>query len=484
MTEPSDVPFGLEITKGLVAKFLLAGIGFVGTILFARILGPVAFGGFYLVWSLVEVSKLPIDGFSQASNKRFSETDTNRPEILGAAVFVILCAGTMAVVGAVIAQDQIAAFTGLDSGFILFGVLFLATGIFTPFQGMLAATGRVSLTVWVDLLRSLLTTPLQLLFVLLNFGAAGMAYGLSLATLLTIPVTHYMLRIPPSVPSRSTLRRLWSYARHSMLSAILGKAYKRFDILLLGFLLTPAAAGHYEVALKLTLPAVLLSEIAGEGLMARISNLHSKGQSFADDLTNTLSFTSILAVPIFFGGLVLSRPLVVTIYGPDYDAAAPLLVGLAMYRLIRSQTTPLEQTVNGIDRPGVNVRVSAIALALNITLGVAFTLEWGSIGVVVATVLAEGLRYSILFFVVRRWITDVELVPDTLLEQLGAAVAMGLVVLGADSVIQIQSWMDLSILIGLGAAVYGITLLAVSEKLRYTVLAILEDAGYSTRDFV
>jgi len=45
MTQASEVPFGLEVTRGVLAKFLMAIIGFAGTIIFARILGPVALGG-------------------------------------------------------------------------------------------------------------------------------------------------------------------------------------------------------------------------------------------------------------------------------------------------------------------------------------------------------------------------------------------------------------------------------------------------------
>lgn len=479
MTEASEVPLGLEVTKGVIAKFLLAAIGFVGTILFARILGPAAFGGFYLIWAIVKIAKLPIDGFSHASKKRFSESNQNRGKIAGATLLVILCVIVLSGTAAIMAQHQLASYSGLENGSFLLVILLVSVGFFTPYQEMLTATGRISLTVWIDLLRSTLTTPLQLLLVVLNYGAAGMAYGLSLATVLTIPVTHYVLRTPLSFPDRETYRKLWSYARHSTVSAVFGQAFSRFDILLLGWLLTPNAAGQYEVALKLTLPAVLLAEVASEGLMARISNLHSKKRDITADLNNTLSFTSILSAPIFFGGLVLADPLVVTIYGSEYAAAAPLLVGLALFRLVRTQSSPLTQAINGIDRPDLNVRISAVTLALNIVVGVALTLEFGSIGVVIATVAAETLRYSLLFIIVQRYISGTSLISSALLEQLGAAVLMGVVVYAVHQFVPVRSWLHLSALIALGALVYGVTLLSVSKKLRQTVEAVLADAGIS-----
>lgn len=477
MTQASEVPFGLEVTRGVIAKFLMAVIGFAGTIIFARILGPVAFGGFYLVWSVVQIGKLPVDGVSQAAQKRFSESGTDRGKIVGAMVILSIGGSFAAILVASLFESNLDSFSGLEEAVLLFSVLYLSVSLFTPFQAMVIATGRVSLTIWLDLLRSVLTLPFQLAFVLLSYGAAGMAYGLSVATVLVVPLTHYFLRSKPKIPSRETFRRLWSFARHSIVSVSLGRAYSRFDIVLLGILLSPAAAGQYEVAMKLTIPAVFIPEIAGEGLMARVSNLKSKGESVALDVSNTLMFTSVLAIPIFFGAAVLSRQLVVTIYGPEFAAAATLLVGLALFRLLRTQTAPLMDTINGLDRPDINVRIAALTLFVNIVLGIVLTIEFGAIGVVLATVLAESMKYVSAAYVVRGMVSDVEILPRTLLEQFGAGVVMAIGVAGAHQVIPVQSWIHLISLVTLGAAAYGITLLTISRTLRFTVISILQDAG-------
>lgn len=481
MTEASDVPFGLEVTKGFVAKFLLAGIGFVGTIFLARILGPAAFGGYYLVWTLVQIVKLPIDGFSKAGKKRFSETDTSRPRIVGTVTLVVVSIAAVAVVAAFATRAYIRDFTGLADGHLLLILLLVPVGLFTPFQGLIAATGRVSQSIWIDFLRSVLTTPLQLLFALLDYGAAGMAYGLSLATFATLPVTQYTLGTWPKLPDRETLQQLWTYARHSTVSTALSQAYSRLDLVLLGMLMTPAAAGNYSVALKLTLPAVLLSEVASDGLIARVSNLHSKGERVAPDLSNTLSFSSILAIPIFVGSTVLAESLVVTIYGTEYAGAGPLLVGLALYRLVRTQASPLMQTINGIDRPDLNVRISGATLAINVVLGVVLTLQFGSIGVVAATVVAESIRYVLLLSVVRRHLETTALIPRTLGEQFAAAVLMGAIVVGLNELVAVRSWLHLFVIVGSGAAVYAVALTALSERLRYTVWSVLADANLTER---
>jgi O-antigen/teichoic acid export membrane protein len=304
-----------------------------------------------------------------------------------------------------------------------------------------------------------------------------MAYGLSLATMLTVPVTHYFLRMRPSLPDRETFHQLWSFARHSTVSATLGQVYSRLDILLLGALLTPAAAGQYEVALKLTMPAILVSDVMRDGLVVRVSNLQSKGEAVGADVTNALSFASVLAIPLFAGATVLSQPLVVTVYGPEYAEASTLLIGLGLYRVFVTQSGPLSETLNGIDRPDINVRIAAGTLALNVVLGVALTLHIGAVGVVIATVIAEGLKYAATGIAVSRLVEDVTLLPSTLLEQVGAAVGMAAAVFLVRDAVGIQSWLTLLAVVGLGVAIYGFVLLVLSEQLRHTVLNILSDAG-------
>jgi O-antigen/teichoic acid export membrane protein len=479
MTESSEIPFGLEVTKGVVAKFLMAILGFIGTILFARILGPVSFGGFYLVMAVVSIAKLPVDGFASAGMKRFSESNAIRSEVLSTTTVVIVLITFIGAIGAIVFQSRLEAYTEIPSSHLLFIILFATSALFTPLQKMLSGTGQISRTIWIDFIRSVLTTPLQLIFVLLNLGAAGMAYGLSLATSLTVPLTYYALNTRLSVPEWQTITDLWSFARFSTPATTLNRVYGRLDVLVLGALLSPAAVGNYEVALKLTIPAVLISEVAGEGLMARVSNLASKGESVSMDISNTLSFSSILAVPLFFGASVLSEPLVVTLYGPQYSAAVPLLIGLALYRIFQTQSNPLIQTIKGLDRPDITVWIAAGTLTLNVPLGIGLTLQIGAAGVVIATVIAEGVKYLAAAAWIRHTNPKVNIVSRTLAEQFFSGAVMAGVVGVLNLWVPVRSWIHLVALVGIGAIIYACCLLILSSRLRYTIVSTVGDADIS-----
>lgn len=474
MTDASSVSLGGETAKATVAKFTMAAIGFVGTIVFARILGPTGFGGFYLLFSLVKIADRAVSGWGSATKKRYSEADTNKDEILGAQL--VFTVGWVLLTGAfaLFASVWLVEYTGISEAPVMFAVLLIAVTLYEPTAHVIEARGLVGLSTWIDTARSALTFPFQLTFVLLGFGAAGMAYGLSLATLVVVPVLWRVIDNRPSLPGKDTVRSLWSYAKYSITNSFLGKAYDRFDVLLLGFLLTPSAVGYYEVAFKLTLPATFVMMAASSGLMARVSHKHSQNESFEEDVSNTLSFASVLAIPMLFGAVAFPEQLVVTLYGPEYADAAALLVGLALYQVIRTQRGPLSRTIAGIDRPDINTALSVFTLVLNIVLGIALVLEFGAIGVVIATVIAELARYVASGVYVLRKLPAIRLVPRTLFEQISASVVMFGAVLALQSTVPIQRWYHLLFVVSSGAMVYGFVLLVMSRKLRVTIRGVVQ----------
>lgn len=467
MTDVGEVDLGIEVSKGVVAKFIQAAIGFVGIILFARILGPVQFGGFYLLLSIVQIIDKPvIGGWALATKKRFAEVDTSAEAMVGSQVLFNVGTIGLVTIGAFLLREKLASYTGLENVVFLLLVLFVPIVFFYPFQNLVVARGMVGRQVGIDTVRSVLTFPLQLGFVLLGLGAAGMAYGLGAATLLSLPLTYYSLRTRPALPSREEIASLWAFARHSIPTSLVSKVFDRYDVLLLGLLLGPAAAGHYEVAFKLTLPAMFVATIAGSALMPKVSNLRSRAEPVAQEVTNALAFTSILSIPIFFGAIAIPRELIVTAYGPAYREAAVLLGGLALFRLLRTQSQPLQSAIDGIDRPDVNLHISAFTLALNVVAGYLLVLEHGAVGVVIATVGAEALRYSLCSVTLKHELDQFDLLPRPILMQLLAGGFMFLVVSGLALIVPIRSWVDLVLVVGIGGLSYSFSLLMISHQVR------------------
>lgn len=466
--EASDVRFGLEVSSGFIIRLVMSGIGFVGTIIFARLLDPSLFGGYYLLLSVVLITVQPIQGFATAAKKRFSETDGSRQEILGAQLIAISILGAVGTVLAFAFQGPLTNYSGLEEAALLFSLLLVTVSFVESVMTVIEGTGRVSISNLVDLLGSVLTFPFQLALVLVGFGASGMAFGLAASSTITGVVGIVVLGVIPRLPSKATVESIWEFGRFSAVSRLASKVLARTDMVLLGVFFTPTIAGHYEVAWKLSVPATLIGVVVGNGLMARVSNLQSKGnvERIRVDLKNALSVTGLFAIPMFFGALALKGELAVTIYGSGYRGAAEFLAWIVFYQLLRKQADQLLNTVHGLDRPDATLFVDVSTLVLNIGLGVALLSVFGPVGVVYASVIAETLRLMGGVVVVRRLVSDPVLFPRAIGEQIVAGALMFVAVEGLNRVVQVRSWVDLTVLLAVGGVTYGTVLVLLSDSHR------------------
>lgn len=476
MAEAGDMKLGWEAFKSLIAKFVMAATGFAGIIVFTRLVEKSDFGGFYLLLSLVFLADRPIRGFCTAVRKRWSESESPKREILGTILLVDIVTFIGAGILVLVFRSFLIDYTGLQGSAPLFMAIFGSLLLFFSFQQIVGAMGSPSKQVWNDAFRSLLTLPLQVVLVVSGLGALGMGYGLAAATLLSTPVAIYFVGVRPAIPTRETLESLWKYGRYSTPNAIVGETYSRIDILLLGFLIGTVPVANYEVAFKLTTPATFASGVVGTALMPKISNIISNGGEFIDDVKNSVSYASVLAIPLFFGALAIPKPLVVTAFEAQYASATPYLVGLALYQVISTQTAIYFQTLSGMDLPHVGFKINSVTLLFNVVFGIALVMMIGPLGVVVATILAEAVKYLLTMLSVVRRVNSITVIPRPLLMQVVAGVVMYFTVETLHARIPVRSWVDLGALVGSGAVVYGLVLVVISPGIRMTVRSIFEDA--------
>lgn len=175
---------------------------------------------------------------------------------------------------------------------------------------------------------------------------------------------------------------------------------------------------------------------------------------------------------MFVGGLVISKPLVVTAYGPEYSEAAILLIGLLLYQLIRTQSRILTQTLSGMDKPDLIMRISVITLVINIALGYSLLVTIGPIGVVIGTVIAEFIRYICNAILIRQFESAVSLIPRQFKMQVFSSTLMCIPVFLITSEISVDSFVVLSAIVGIGACVYFISLFALSNHFRDTCMRV------------
>jgi O-antigen/teichoic acid export membrane protein len=268
---------------------------------------------------------------------------------------------------------------------------------------------------------------------------------------------------------------LWAYARYSIPSGYLGKLYNEFDILLIRALVGDGATGLYGVALRVSKPGQELTHLITDGIHSRISTLDSEGRAVGQTVTDALSFASLFTLPAFVGGTLLREEVVLTLFAAKNAGAATLLPGLMAFQLLRSQSSPLGTAIEAVDRPKLKTQIVAVTLVVNVVFGVVLVLQYGTaVGVVVATVFAEAVRYGLAAFALRREVPGVEFLPRPLVAQVLAAGVMGAVTVLLRETVPVESWYALVAHVVVGATTYFLVLAALNRQFRRTLLGAVD----------
>lgn len=149
---------------------------------------------------------------------------------------------------------------------------------------------------------------------------------------------------------------------------------------------------------------------------------------------------TLLVMPL----LLLSREIISILYGPGYDAAAPLLSVILVGILFRSLAQILGNLADGLGRPEINAKASTVEAAAFVLLLALLTARFGAMG----AAWAGALAYSFSFVLRSLWCRS--LVPRAIGElprtfalcllSAGAGWGAGVFVLSLPALLESNSW--------------------------------------------
>ncbi len=454
----------MSITRSTLTLFgtrqLGVAIGFVAIVVFAREIGVAALGSFFLFQSLLDVLTLATDvGLKSAVEKRISE---GRPADEAFGTGIALKGGLLAVGATVVIalREPLAGFVGADLAWPLVAVAILReSGRLTTY--VLRGELRVGHSGTVELLRKATYGVVGVALAVNGFGVRAPVYGLLVGYAVMTAVGLARVDTGIARPSASMARSLLDYSRYMFVAQAGGVGYSWIDVLVLGTFLSPAAVGVYEVAWKVAAVATMfsdslataafpqLSEYSGQGALDRIERL------FPRLVTPSLA----VAVPAFFGTLVLAREILSIVFGAAYVGAALVLVVLMADSITASVYKSVGRTLRALDRPDLDARAIVVQLVLSAGFNVALVPLYGILGAAIATSLAALLGRALALRSLTRLMT-VRVQTRAVAWCVVAGAGMAVVVRVARESLGVERAVELGAVIGLGVAVYASLVMA------------------------
>lgn len=463
-----------------LSQVVVSVAGFVATFAIARVLGAEGVGIYALGVALLIWLNIPSAGISRGITKRISELDEPGSHITAG---VLLLGGFGGVVaGAILVFDQqVNQYVGTTVAGLLV-LLFISDVTFSFVGSVLDGEKKVARHGWLKALERLARTGIQIAFLIGGYGVAGLFFGHAISLAVVALVGTMLIGIRPSIPQPRHVRSVTDFAQYSWLGAVKGRTFGWMDTIVLGFFVSSALIGIYEVAWTLASFFVLISNSIQRTLFPEISELSTMNHHdrIHHYLNEGMLFTGVFLIPGLFGALAVGED-VLRIYRPEFTQGVYVLLILIGARTFDAFGTQLLSAIDAIDRPDIAFRVNAVFVVTNLSLNVVLVFLIGWYGAAIATLLSGVLTLGLSYGAVSSLIGRPEVPYQEIGKQVVAGVMMFMFVLGLEELLPQSHYLTLLVVL-LGVVAYVTVLVTISERIRGKATgltkSILSKEGY------
>jgi O-antigen/teichoic acid export membrane protein len=448
--------FGLVMRVG--AAFFTAAL----TIFLVRRFGPTDYGLFVLTLAVGGLLLLPSDfGISQASARFIAENRGDASAIsslLGNALTLKLIASALVAIAIVALAAPIADLYGtaeLTVPLRVMAVAIFAQSVMLLMTASFEALGRNSTGFRLFLSESAVEAGASVALVLLGGGVvgavAGRAVGYCFGGFLGAVLLARLInaRIRPSLKISARGRRLARYAGALFVIDGAWAAFTQIDILLIGAILTPRAAGLFGAPIRLLTVIGYPGIAAASGVAPRLARNERDPPNVAA-LRAAIRFLIIFQLILVAPAVVWAEPIVGFVLGDGYQGSAPVLRGLAPYIAFTGLVPLLSIAVNYLGEARRRVPLAIGTLALNAAIDAVLLPKIGVVAAAIGTDVALAVYLAGHLQICRR---EIELPLAPIFATL-ARCSLGVAAMAG--VLLVFGTTDLSPLAAAGGAVAGL----------------------------
>lgn len=446
-------------------KVAFTAIGFVSTMYFAHAVGAGILGAYFLFTAYYGIIGIVTDGgFGGAATKRISEGE--EPDAFFSAFFVLRSLFVIFVVVALIMLRGY--FVDLNaSGTFVWLLLALIISILSKsIASGVAGCGKMGIHTTCEFVNNLSRVIFQIIAVFLGFGVAGLAggfvAGMAIGALLELRffdlhLVRFGIKHIKSLLSFS----FWLFLTNSGMMV-----FSYADTIIIGYYLNNTEIGVYRVILQFAaIGAFTTSAIRGSlwpkvSRWAKVGDLGLIEMSFSKALT----YSFLLAVPTFAGGVLLGDRLLYYFYGSEFERGYTILIIFLILQLVNIFNSYSTMYLNALDRAKDSFKVTAIGVTANIALNLLLIPILGIKGAAIATLLTMTLNAIIFWRVLgKSFALRIEL--NCFLNIMKASLIMSIFIFGYRVIVPLSNiWLTLIPVI-LGGIMYGILVLKFDLKI-------------------
>ena len=466
-----------QSTLSLIFTLAITGIGFLSTMLFSHILGKDLIGVYYLFVAYFGIFNMIGDGgFGQAAIKRISEGAEQNAYLTAYACL----RGILIIVSTLILITISPFFVDLKEYELVFWIIIALSAAFfgqTITRGVMGL-GHMGIYSVGFGLSEFIRIVIQIITVLIGFTVYGLMGGFIVGLILEGILCIKYFTFKPAKFGFRHVKSLFIYGFWIFLISTGSTVFAYADTIFVGYFLTNGDVGIYRVAFQFTTAATFITTAIYSTLTPKISNWSANNQweKIAPPVSRGITFSLILAVPVFTGGLLLADKLLYYFYGADFAAGATACTILLLVQVISVFITLLGVALTASDHARQSFYATATAAVLNIILNCIFIPLLGINGAAVATLISYSVNASLIAHFLKRYIT-VKIEKKPILHIVFSAAVMGLFVFIYKLFVPLDNVILTLIPVAVGAVLYFFLLFKIDRGIRDEIAGMVTTLG-------
>lgn len=449
----------------LVWQIALTFIGFLSTMYFTHAVGASVIGGYFLVLAYLSIIGLVTDGgFGGAAIKRISEGEEQDAYF---SAFVVLRSLFVTVVVVILIAFR-SYFVDLnDAGTFIWLLLALIVSLFQgAVSNGIAGCGKIGIEATANFINNVSRIIVQVVAVFLGYGVAGLAGGFVVGMFVgsIVQLRFFDLRFVrfgwEHIRSLSTFS-LWVFLISGGIVV-----FSAADTVMIGYYLSNADVGVYRIILQFTTLASFTYSALLPTLYPRVSRWGKTGDTrlIEESLSSALTYSLVLVIPMFAGGVLLGDKLLYYFYGAEFGLGYMTMLILFIVQIVNIFYSCFSSYLSALDHLKDLFKITVVAVMANIALNAILIPVIGIAGAAVATLVTMGLNAVLGLWVLSK-IIKIRVEFESLLNILKAAVVMSLFVGGYRMFVSLSNVWLVLIPVVLGAAVYVVLVLRFDRKI-------------------
>lgn len=464
--------FSMESQSGktIIYKFADGISGIISLLVIANFYGAAGLGLYYLVESLATIVSRPGNGMGVAVEKYTSvqEQDINGLSSTAVAIsllymlIVFMISSIIYYIFSVYMNSINITLNLFLAGFAVFATLMVFSILNRAYSGL----GNPSGSVLIDTYRGVIQTILQLIFVYFTFRVYTFLVASAIATVFGIIYIVYKSNIQIAKPSMHHAHKIYAYGQWSIPTEISKSVYDRVNTILIGILLTPAAVGIYESAIRILEPARYFSYSISRPLLIGSSYAEQNDEDLNHLVNKFTPYALIISIPLFVGSFITAFDLIDVLYNDEFADSAYILIGGAFAYIFYTQTDVLSGFVHGINKPEIATKELLIGNVVRILSAIVFLTQFGIYGIIPTIILSDIIRYIAINYGLMH--INITYTPTKIRAMIQSSFYMLITIIMLDSIIPAITFKVL-FTISIGAIIYISSLVYMNEELRYFI---------------